>query len=68
MPKDNKHFERIDRAAYEIARLLEKMPELTHFKKPTAEHAEMAEALIFHSCNAAQAILNGLEGLGYYWM
>jgi hypothetical protein len=62
---DNPHFQRIERAPYELGHLLQKMPESFSAVKPeTSEDCLIAAAAAQHASNANQTVMNGLEALG----
>ncbi len=64
-PGKNPHFERIDRAPYELGHLLKKMPaDFSMFNPITADDRLIAEAAMNHATNANDILMNGLAALG----
>lgn len=62
----NPHFARIDRAPFEIGRLLQRMPEVFSAHAPiNADDRLLGEAIAQHAENASQTLLSGLEAIGH---
>ena len=63
---ENPHFARIDRAPFEIGRLLQRMPEVFSAYAPIdPDDRLLGEAVAQHADNANQTLLNGIEALGH---
>lgn len=61
----NPHFDRIERAPYEIGHLLKKLPEgFSAYAPLTPETRLIAEAAQQHANNANDTLMRGLEALG----
>lgn len=61
----NPHFKSIDRAPYELARLLQDLPPRFELSKLTAEQQLMADAAVDHAANYSTAVLGGIEAIGH---
>lgn len=62
---DNPHFARLERAPYEIGRLLRKLPtDFSAYVPMTPDSRLIAEAAQQHANNANDALMRGLEALG----
>jgi hypothetical protein len=62
---NNPHFERIERAPYELGYLLKKIPERFSSLEPqTEESCLIAVAAAQHASNANDTVMYGLEALG----
>lgn len=63
---ENPHFARVERAPFEIGRLLQRMPEVFSAYLPIEpDHRLLGEAVAQHADNANQTLLSGLEALGH---
>ena len=63
---ENPHFARIDRAPYEIGRLLQQMPSVFSSLAPIdPDDRLVGEAVAQHADNANQTLLHGLEAIGH---
>ena len=63
---ENPHFARIERAPFEIGRLLQQMPEVfSAFSPIDPEDRLLGEAVAQHADNANQTLLNGIEAIGH---
>ncbi len=63
---DNPHFDRIDRAPFEIGRLLQAMPEVFSAHELIApDHQLLGAAVVQHAWNANQTLLSGIEAIGH---
>lgn len=63
---DNPNFRFVDRAPYELRRLMRQLPpDLSPYQPVTDEHRLIAEAAHTHASNAADTITCGLEALGH---
>lgn len=63
---ENPHFARVDRAPFEIGRLLQAMPEVFSAHAPIEpEHQLLGAAVAQHAWNANQTLLSGLEAIGH---
>lgn len=61
----NPYFKHINRAPYELGRLLMAMPKyLSSSKKYEPEIYQMADAAESHAANASNTLLHGLESIG----
>jgi hypothetical protein len=62
---DNRHFARIERAPYEIGRLLKKLPvDFSAHEPLTPDNRLIAEAAQQHASNANDTLMRGLEAIG----
>lgn len=62
---ENPHFDNIERAPYELGRLLKNMPaDFSSFSSASHETLLMAAAAAQHASNANDALLRGLGALG----
>jgi len=76
MPQPNPHFNRIDRAPYELGYLLQKLPDDTFclsavgsntLRKPNAINPDallIVKAACKHAVNANETVMRGIESLG----
>ena len=65
--RKNPHFNRVDRAPYELGYLLRQLPpEHDPFFKLTPETVLIAEAAAQHASNANDTLLHGLAALGQF--
>lgn len=63
---ENPHFARVDRAPFEIGRLLQTMPEVFSAHAPIEpEHQLLGAAVVKHAWNANQTLLSGIEAIGH---
>ena len=63
---ENPHFARIDRAPFEIGRLLQQMPQVfSAFLPIDPDDRLLGEAVAQHADNANQTLLNGIEAIGH---
>ena len=63
---ENAHFACIDRAPFEIGRLLQQMPQVFSAYLPIdPDDRLLGEAVAQHADNANQTLLNGIEALGH---
>jgi hypothetical protein len=61
----NPHFDRINRAPYELGQLLQRLPEdLSPFSPTTPEVFQIAAAAAEHASNANDTLMEGMEALG----
>lgn len=61
----NPHFERVNRAPYELGNLLIRMPkDFSAYTLATPETCLMAEAAAQHAENANDCLMSGVEALG----
>lgn len=62
---ENPHFAHIERAPYEIGRLLRKLPvDFSAHEPLTPEGRLIAQAVQSHASNATYTLMHGLEALG----
>jgi hypothetical protein len=61
----NPHFERVNRAPYELGHLLQRLPEnFSSFSPARLEVIQIADAAAQHADNANGTLMRGLEALG----
>lgn len=61
----NPHFTSIDRAPYELARLLQNLPPNFELGKLPVDQQLMAHAAVDHAANYGTAVLSGIEAIGH---
>jgi hypothetical protein len=65
MSLTNPHFNLIERAPYELANLLEKLPPQHAHAKLTSDERLMLHAATDHAANYSETLLDGIEAIGH---